>query len=138
MAVLEGAAVSYERSIPVNVLHSVNTPAPPLSPYPTCSYSGHFFTLVTGPRRFLSLKLSDTKVYEPYIRARLGKPQHNTTPDRVELAVFLLLFLELRKRRRRIRYGFLSDGFLSLKWQGDHIRPPESRRPLCVGYSRSV
>ena len=24
-----------------------------------------FFTLVTGPRRSLSLKLSDTKVYEP-------------------------------------------------------------------------
>jgi len=26
-----------------------------------------FFTLVTGPRRSLSLKLSDTKVYEPQI-----------------------------------------------------------------------
>ena len=36
-----------------------------------------FFTLVTGPRRPLSLKLSDTKVYEPHIRARLGN--HNTT-----------------------------------------------------------
>ena len=31
-----------------------------------------FFTLVTGPRRSLSLKLSDIKVYEPQIRARLG------------------------------------------------------------------
>ena len=30
-----------------------------------------FFTLVTGPRRSLSLKLSDTKVYEPQIRARM-------------------------------------------------------------------
>ena len=30
------------------------------------------FTLVTGPRRSLSLKLSDTRVYEPQIRARLG------------------------------------------------------------------
>jgi len=28
-----------------------------------------FFTLVTGPRRSLSLKLCDTRVYEPYIRA---------------------------------------------------------------------
>ena len=28
-----------------------------------------FFTLVTGPRRSLSLKLSDTNVYEPQIRA---------------------------------------------------------------------
>ena len=31
-----------------------------------------FFTLGTGPRRSLSLKLSDTRVYEPQIRARLG------------------------------------------------------------------
>ena len=31
-----------------------------------------FFTLVTGPRRSLSLKLSDTSVYAPQIRARLG------------------------------------------------------------------
>ena len=28
-----------------------------------------FFTLVTGPRRSLSLKLSDTRVYEPQTRA---------------------------------------------------------------------
>ena len=32
-----------------------------------------FFTLVTGPRRSLSLKLSDARVYEPEIRARLGE-----------------------------------------------------------------
>jgi len=31
-----------------------------------------FFNLVTGPRRSLSRKLSDTRVYEPQIRARLG------------------------------------------------------------------
>ena len=31
-----------------------------------------FFTLVTGPRRSLDLKLSDTRVYGPQIRARLG------------------------------------------------------------------
>jgi len=31
-----------------------------------------FFTLVAGPRRSLSLKLNDTRVYEPQIRARLG------------------------------------------------------------------
>jgi len=30
------------------------------------------FTLVTGPRRSLSLELSDTRVYGPQIRARLG------------------------------------------------------------------
>ena len=31
-----------------------------------------FFTLVTGPRRSLSLMLSDTRVYAPEIRTRLG------------------------------------------------------------------
>jgi len=31
-----------------------------------------FFTLVAGPRRSLSLKLNDKRVYEPQIRARLG------------------------------------------------------------------
>ena len=35
-----------------------------------------FFTLVTGPSRSLSLKLSDTRVYEPQIRARLGTTAH--------------------------------------------------------------
>jgi len=35
-----------------------------------------FFTLVTGPRRSLSLKLRDTRVYEPQIRARLGTTAH--------------------------------------------------------------
>jgi len=35
-----------------------------------------FFTLVTGPRRSLFLKLGDTRVYEPQIRARLGTTAH--------------------------------------------------------------
>ena len=35
-----------------------------------------FFTHVTGPRRSLSLKLSDTRVYEPQMRARLGTATH--------------------------------------------------------------
>ena len=42
-----------------------------------------FFTLVTGPTRSLSLKLSDTRVYEPQIRARLGtvaEVQHCARP----------------------------------------------------------
>jgi len=35
--------------------------------------AGDFFlTLVTGPRRSLSPKLSETRVYETQIRARLG------------------------------------------------------------------
>ena len=33
-------------------------------------------TLVTGPRRSLSLKLGDARVYEPQIRARLGTTTH--------------------------------------------------------------
>ena len=33
-------------------------------------------TLVTGPSRSLSLKLSDTRVNEPQIRARLGTTAH--------------------------------------------------------------
>ena len=36
----------------------------------------YFFTLVTGLGRSLNLKLSDTRVYEPQLRARLGN--HNT------------------------------------------------------------
>ena len=47
------------------------------TPQPPRSKPRTFFTLVTGPRRSLSLKLSDTKVYAPQIRARLGN--HNTT-----------------------------------------------------------
>ena len=35
-----------------------------------------FFTLFTGPRRSLSLKLSDTRDYEPPIRASLGTTAH--------------------------------------------------------------
>jgi len=35
-----------------------------------------FFTLGTGPRRSLSLKLIDTRVYAPQIRARLGTTAH--------------------------------------------------------------
>jgi len=35
------------------------------------------FTLVAGPRRSLSLKLSDTKVFAPQIRARLGTTAHS-------------------------------------------------------------
>ena len=35
-----------------------------------------FFTLVTGPRRSLSLKRSDTRVYEPQIPAGFGRDSH--------------------------------------------------------------
>ena len=39
-------------------------------------YTFFLYTLVTGPRRSLCLKLSDTRVYEPHIRARLGTASH--------------------------------------------------------------
>ena len=35
-----------------------------------------FFTLATGPIRSLNLKLSDARVYELQIRARLGTTAH--------------------------------------------------------------
>jgi len=41
-----------------------------------------FFTLVTGPRRSLGLKLSDTRVYGPQIRARLGNHKGARVPPR--------------------------------------------------------
>jgi len=44
-----------------------------------------FLTRVTGPRRSLRLKLSDTRVYAPQIRARLG-----TTPHFCEVVVLKL------------------------------------------------
>jgi len=40
------------------------------SPAPGGCFFFFFFTLVTCPRRSLSLKLSETRVYEPQIRAR--------------------------------------------------------------------
>jgi len=48
------------------------------------------FTLVTGPRRSLSLTLSDTRVYEPQIRALLGV-QGATQRHSVEKVLSLLL-----------------------------------------------
>ena len=42
------------------------------TPHPTSLALFFFFTLVTGPRRSLSLKLSDARVYDSQIRARLA------------------------------------------------------------------
>jgi len=46
----------------------------------TLSFFFFFFTLVTGPRRSLSLKFSGTRVYAPQIRARLGTAAHGARP----------------------------------------------------------
>ena len=47
-----------------------------------------FFTRVTGPRRSLSLKLSDTKVYEPQIRALLEQVENQFAPHTDKNLVF--------------------------------------------------
>ena len=41
-----------------------------------CFFFFFFFTLVTGSRRSSNLKLGDTRVYEPQIRALLGTDSH--------------------------------------------------------------
>ena len=50
-----------------------------------------FFTLVTGPRRSLSLKLSDRRVYGPQIRARLGTTAHFCVSGGEMLTVYTVL-----------------------------------------------
>ena len=45
-----------------------------------------FFTLVTGPRRSLSLNLSDARVYEPQIRACRQLPTHRAWASRLAAA----------------------------------------------------
>ena len=51
---------------------SGTTAQPPLLPAPPALRSSgiifFFFTVITGPRRSLSIKQSDTRVYEPQIR----------------------------------------------------------------------
>ena len=61
-----------------------------------------FFTLVTGPRRSLSLKLSDIRVYEPQIRARLGTTAHfcEVVTPRVGEMDFMTLLTRLRALTR--------------------------------------
>jgi len=44
-----------------------------------------FFTLVAGARSLLSFKLSDTRVYAPQIRARLGTLEIDLTPVNIKL-----------------------------------------------------
>ena len=60
MVVLWGKAISYEQGTPVT--HGFR--ASGLKDF----FCFFFVTLVTGPGRSLSLKLSDTRVYEPQIR----------------------------------------------------------------------
>jgi len=48
----------------------------PKPPAPPTFFFFFFFIIVTGPRRSLSLKLIEKRVYEPQIRARLGTTSH--------------------------------------------------------------
>jgi len=57
-------------------MHHHHHPSHPASVRSRITHFFVFFTLVTGPRRSLSLKLGDTRVYEPHIRARLGTTAH--------------------------------------------------------------
>jgi len=75
VVILGGRAVSYEQGTPVShLLAKVTCARRALSP--SHNFFFFFFTLVTGPRRSLGLKLSDTSVYAPQIRARLGTTAH--------------------------------------------------------------
>ena len=62
--------VTRSNTAPTPVMSTETVPAQPMQ------NEMFFFTLVPGPRRSLSLKLSDTRVYEPQIPARLGTTAH--------------------------------------------------------------
>ena len=59
-----------------SVVHRVADTPPDMESLLPHIFFFFFFTLVTGPRRSLNLKLSDTRVYEPQIIARLGTTAH--------------------------------------------------------------
>ena len=92
-----GAAVRGER--PADP--SCHAPRPRHHPARVLLLFFFFLTLVTDPRRSLSLKLSDTRVYEPQTRARLG-----TTAQlcRVVVLKFSNLVRDSAQLRLRIRH----------------------------------
>jgi len=59
-------------------------------------------TLVTGPRRSLRLKLSDTRVYAPHIRAR-----HGTTAHFCRVVVLKLIYEPQMRARWQMYAGWL-------------------------------
>ena len=92
-----------------------------------------FFTLVTGPKRSLSLKLSDTRVDEPQIRACLG----TTAPFMIETETwgFRILALEGRKR---VYLTFQASEKRKKRGEGPDCDPHPTRqqRPLPAGGDR--
>ena len=114
MVVLGGGAVSYERGTPVNPEpdpplrrgagagaypgvstiktrnsrpETLDTKSETRNPRPEIRNFFFFFTLVTGPRRSLSLKLGDTRVYEPHIQARKSETRNSNPRNRGERVV---------------------------------------------------
>jgi len=81
-----------------------------------------FFTLVTGPRRFLNLKLSDTRVYEPQIRelakveGRKGEGLRLVT-ERLELDDAKCSVESTRPEQLKRGLEISSSVRLSLKWR---------------------
>ena len=70
-----------------------------------------FFTLVTGPRRSLSLRLSDTRVYEPQIRAGLGTTAHFCKVVVLKLRAELVVYNYETETRNEMGAGALmNDG----------------------------
>jgi len=69
-----------------------------------------FFTLVTGPRRSLSLKLSDTRVYEPQIRSAL-------CPHEADIGLFKNVEFE----------GRVQDASGNRKWLCSDYHVPDSQ-----------
>ena len=67
--------IKWIRTSRVSIKNSVSLAGVPAR-YPRHLLLLLLFTLVPGPRRSLSLKLSDTRVYEPQIRAHLGTTTH--------------------------------------------------------------
>jgi len=78
-----------------------------------------FFTLVTGARRSLSLKLSDTRVYEGALRSRGVATRIRSGPLEGELKVMMLL--------GRI--------FRSEHLGGENLRTPPHSPPCCPSSS---
>ena len=76
VAAREGIADLVENLVQAGV--GVDTPSSDGVTPPTFFF--FFFTLVTGPRRSVSLKLSDTRVHEPQLRARSDPELPTLTP----------------------------------------------------------
>ena len=82
--------IKWIRTSRFSIKNSLSTPLTTLKPHREARASPResilyfffffFFTLVTGPRRSLSLKLSDTRVYEPQIQESMSLKSSTGVP----------------------------------------------------------